>query len=200
MYVVLVPFLLWVIRGESVGSRVFLSAVLCLFGIAVLTPNADFTLSKGDLLSMAGAVLYAAHILSVAIFSDKTEIMSLTCWQFTFAALYSGAAGLWLDPFPTAVASNTWLAIGWLAVAATLLALTFMNIGIRYVSSTKTVIILSTQAIFGCIFGTLFDNDPLTPPIIVGGSLIIVAVVLSQTKHSNKKASEPSAVEQLLRT
>lgn len=194
MYVVLVPFMLWALRGETVGKSMLMAAVLCFAGIAILNPPDSSSWGRGDVLSIAGAVLYAAHIVAVSIYSRKTDIMSLTAMQFTFSCLFSGLAAISFNSFPTTVMPTTWAALAWLGVAATLLAMTLMNIGIKYVSSTKTTVILSTEALFGCIFGTLFQNDPVTLTVVLGGSLIFVAVVLSQatTKPEPQSQQMPS--------
>ncbi len=192
-YVVIVPFLLWAIRKDNVGKRLFISAAMCFGGIMLLAPSEGGAVNIGDIVTLASGFLYAAHIVAVAIFSEKSELMPLTCMQFIFASIFSGSVAFATETMPSHLSRGTCLSIAWLGIMATLGAMTLMNLGIKYVSSTKTSIILSTESVFGCIFGIIFQNDPLTLPILIGGAIIVCSVILSQIKSGKAPAPEPMA-------
>ena len=69
-----------------------------------------------------------------------------------------------------------------------------MNVGIKYVQPSHASLLMSTEAFFGCIAGILFLGEPLSWRIVLGGLLILAAMIVSETKLSflGKRAVSPS--------
>ena len=194
VYVVLVPFFVWLVQRRAVSRRVVLSAFLAFVGIAILSPERDFHVGLGDLLTLFSGLLYALHITMVGLYSEKHEVMALTCLQFLVASSLAWVGALGFEAFPSQVGWGTWTALAYLSFGSTLLGLTLMNLGIKYVTPSRASILLGTEAVFGCFFGSLFQGDPLTGPIVLGGAVLTLAVVLSQTEEAEAPGS-PSPVE-----
>lgn len=178
--VIFVPLLLWLFGKQKMTLKLIVTVTCCFLGIFIISPPELTGMNKGDIISLLGGFFYGAHIVAVAIYSNKTDIMPLTCLQFAFAALFSWSYAFSTASFPTVLPNSVWLGIAWLAFMSTLVAMTLMNLGIKYVSSTKTTIILSTESLFGCMFGIVVHNDPLTAPILIGGTIVLGSVLLSQ--------------------
>lgn len=196
LYVVLVPFLAWMVRKEKISLGIYASALASFIGVALISaPGGAGSFNFGDMLSLIGAILYAAHMITVAVCSETSELMPLTCLQFFFAALWAWAGGITFNTFPADLPVMMWGAIAWLAFMATLMAITVMNIGIKYVSSSRTAIILSTESLFACLCGVLFKGDAITVPTTIGISLIFASVVVSQLASSDSQKTETQAEE-----
>ena len=60
------------------------------------------------------------------------------------------------------------------------LALTMMNIGIKYASAAYASLFMSTESAFGCIFGVIFLQEALTGRMALGCVMILAALVISQ--------------------
>ena len=185
--VVFVPLLLWLFGREKMTLKLTVTVTLCFLGILIISPPELTGMNTGDAISLLGGFFYGAHIVAVAFFANKTDIMPMTCLQFAFAALFSWSYAFSTASFPADLPVSVWLGIAWLAIMSTLVAMTLMNLGIKYVSSTKTTIILSTESLFGCMFGIVIHNDPLTMPILIGGAIVLGSVLLSQLDFSSKK-------------
>ncbi len=182
VYVVLVPFFVWLLQRRAVSRRVLLAALMAFAGIGILSPPEGSAFNPGDLLTLVSGFGYAIHITLVGEFSEDFPVMPLTCLQFLFASALAWVGALGFEAFPASVGAGTWVALAYLAFGSTLLALTLMNLGIRHVTPARASILLATEALFGCLFGVLLQGDPFTLPIALGGAVLTVAVVLSQTE------------------
>lgn len=180
LYVVLVPFILWIQRRERPDMRVMVAAVMMLAGIALLSINGSEGMNIGDFLTLLCGIGYALHIVYVDRFEKKVDVMQLTCLQFLFAAIYSWIAALLFEQPPAEFNADTIGAIAYCGIAGTLFALTLQNVGIKYASPEYASLFMSTEAAFGCIFGVIFLNEIMTGRMLLGCMLILCALVLSQ--------------------
>ena len=69
----------------------------------------------------------------------------------------------------------------YLAVCATTLALLFQNIGVKHTHPAVASILLSLESVFGVLFSVLFAGEQLTLKLVIGFTLIFVAVIVSET-------------------
>lgn len=186
VYCVLVPFFYWFTMNKRPDLYNLLAAVLCVVGVALVSISGEITIATGDLLTLLGAVLFAAHIVAVANVSPGKNIYLLTVFQFAFAALFDGIAAISLQSFPIGFVLTP--ALGWtlfyLTVFCTTIALLFQNVGQVWSDPASASIILSLESVFGVLFSVLLYGDPITPRLLLGFSLIFIAVVCSETKLS----------------
>ena len=192
IYVVLVPFFVWWIQRRRVGPRGLLAAGMAFSGLVILSPPETSGINLGDFLTLVSGFGYALHITMVGVYSEYHEVMPLTCMQFLFATLFAGVGAFGFETFPERLGAGTWLGLAYLAFGSTLLALTLMNLGIRHVTPARASILLATEAIFGCLFGVLFQGDPLTVPILAGGGILTLAVILSQSEGPAQPVPSPN--------
>jgi drug/metabolite transporter (DMT)-like permease len=78
-----------------------------------------------------------------------------------------------------AVAPNQLIYILLLAVVCAFLAILFYCIGLKNISAGNAAIINTFEPVVACILGYVLIGDILTPPMIFGSALIVVAVLLS---------------------
>ena len=188
VYVVLVPLLLWAWKGVRPGRRIMGAALLMLLGIALLSLEGEGGINIGDLLTFLCGILYALHICVVDAFKEE-DVMQLTCLQFVFAAALAWIAGLCFETFPAAFTADMIGELAYCGICATLLALTMMNIGIKYASPAYASLFMSTESAFGCLFGVLLLGEPFTARTGMGCLLILGALVLSQLPEKNMAAA-----------
>ncbi|WP_432409409.1 DMT family transporter [Wukongibacter sp. M2B1] len=99
-YVVMVPFLYWILYKKRPDMRSFLGAIICFIGISLLTLNSSFQISFGDSLTIFSSLLFAAHIISNGYFVEKMDATVLTIIQFGAAGVWALLAALILEPIP----------------------------------------------------------------------------------------------------
>ena len=180
--VVIVPFLVLIISKEKPKINSFISAGLCLCGIALLTLNKSLKLSYGDLLTLVCAFLFAAHIVSVGMFIKKVDPIKLSVIQMIVAALISLIVSILFGEFTVELGSKGLFAVVYLGAACTALCFLIQNVAQKYTSTSKASIILSTEAVFGTIFSIIIFKEELTINMIIGFIIIFIAIIIAESK------------------
>ena len=52
----------------------------------------------------------------------------------------------------------------------------------KYASPEYATLFMSTESAFGCIFGVIFLHETMTARMLVGGLMVIAALMLSQVE------------------
>ena len=184
VYCVLVPFLYWGIAKIKPDIYNISAAVLCVAGVGFVSLNGDLSVQSGDLLTLLCAVFYALHIVAVAKFSSGKDIYLLTALEFAACAVCAWAAAAIFEPFHISALrdGSVLIALGYLGVFATRVALLFQNVGQVHSDPNSAAVILSLESVFGVLCSVLFADDRVTLPMAVGFVLIFAAVICSETK------------------
>lgn len=185
IYCVIVPFLSWLFFHKLPDRFNVAAALLCICGIGFVSLGKEISFVGGDFLTLLGGVAFSLHIIAVAHFSKKSDIILLTILQFLTMALLSWVgvlcSGQWFSgPFPFSV---VWRLV-YLSVAATALAMLFQNVGQAHTPPAMAAVLMSLEAPFGVLFSVLFGPERPTAAMYTGFALIFFAVILSETKLS----------------
>ena len=81
LYIVIVP-ILGMFLGRRVRANVWVSVVLALAGLCLLTLKEDFSIQSGDLLTLGCAIVFSFHILAVDRYAGGLNAAKLCCIQF----------------------------------------------------------------------------------------------------------------------
>lgn len=182
IYVVLVPFLYWIIQKQRPDLYNVSAAFLCIIGIGLLSLNADFSINQGDAFSLLGGVGFTAQIVATAILTQKQDPILLSVTQFGFATVFAAVTSLLTEPIPTHLAPDTLTYILYLGVFSTMIALLLQTVCQKYVPASNASLIMSLESVFGCICGILFLHEELSGRILAGFALIFGAMLLSEVK------------------
>ena len=184
-YCVLVPFLNWLFAHKRPDRYNVAAAILCLAGVGFISLTDNFSVVGGDILTIVCGVAFSLHILAVAHYSKRCDILLLTVLQFLFLALWSWvgvfAAGERMTVMPS---GGDLLRLGYLAVCASALAMLFQNVGQANTHSSSAAVLMSLEAPFGVLFSVLFGSEEPTARMYLGFALVFCAVILSETKLS----------------
>jgi len=184
--VIIVPFYEWIAFKKRPKNRAFISAVVFLIGMAILTwGEGAFSLNLGDSLTILCALLFSGHIISVSMFAAKIETEKFMFLQMATSAVCATIFFLIFD-LNSMPQNINWtsglLATSYLGVFGTCIAF-FIQTSAQKVSTATTVtIILSTEALFCSIFSTALGYEPLTVYLIFGGLIIMSAIMLLEAK------------------
>ncbi|MDO5112731.1 MAG: DMT family transporter, partial [Clostridia bacterium] len=116
------------------------------------------------------------------------DMLQFSCLQYIFVTIFALVPAVLLEPFPTGWDGSMYFALGYCGIASTLLAMTMMNIGIRYASPNYASLLMSTESAFGCLFGVIFLHEALNARMSAGCVLILAALLISQLQHKPKRA------------
>ncbi len=192
-YCVMVPFLAWLFYRRRPDLFHIIGAVLLVAGIGFLSLRGGFSMGRGDLLTLLGAVFYALHIICGARFAQKFDVLLLSVLQFAMAAALSWVCCLATGSMPAGLPHGCLLPLLYLSLMCTALALLFQNIGQKYCPPTAAAVLLSLESVFGALFAVLVGQDSLTARAAVGFVLIFLAVLSAETKFSFLRRKKESA-------
>ena len=175
MFVVFTPLIGWLFLREPVGPAVWVAVGLATAGLALISLN-GFVIGFGELLTLGCAALFAGQIVGLGRWSTRADAYGLTVLQLGVVALMCLLAsplegGMALPPD-----AGVWLAIVFLALAATALAFLAQTWAQTHMTAPRAAIVLTMEPVFAGIFGVTIGGDELTARIVVGGLSIIAAM------------------------
>ena len=188
-YCVMVPFINWVVAKRRPGGTNLVAAALAILGVGLLSLGDDlsFSLSSGELLTLAAAVLYALHIVAVSRFSAAHDVMTLTVVQLAVSAAVNLAASLTLgEVLDVAVLPDPsmWGALFYLVVLSSCVCMVVQNLGQAHVPPAQAALLLSLESVFAVVASVVFYGEVVTSRLALGFASIFVAVVVSEVGGS----------------
>jgi len=184
IYVVLVPFLYWIIKKEKPDAYNILSAFICIAGIGLLSLHSGFTVNVGDTLSLLCGAAFAAQIVGISILTEKCDPILLSFTQFAFTAIIAFVVAFCTESFPVQLAADSVWSLLYISIFSTLIALVLQTVCQKYIPPAKASLIMSLESLFGTLFGILLLNETLTLKTFGGFMLIFGAILISETKPS----------------
>lgn len=108
--------------------------------------------------------------------------MLLSFVQFAVVAALSWATAPFSAPAPEVISADAWLRLGYLCVMCTGLCFLLQTFGQKYTPPTTAALLLTLESVFGTLFSVAFYHERLEPRVLVGFALILIAIVISETK------------------
>ena len=179
-YVVLVPFVSWMMTRVKPRALDVAAALLTFAGVAVISLKPDFSMNLGDALTLIFAVVYSFQIVFLGLFVKETDVMSFTVVQMLTAGGLSLFAALVFAPPLDGVSATSAFGILYLVVFNTALAFLIQNIAQQYTTSTHASLLISLESVFGLIVSVIFLHDPFGPRMALGCGLVFAAVLLTK--------------------
>ena len=196
--VVFVPFLVWMVYKKAPDKFAFIGAALATVGIGLITLKEGLHLNVGDMWTLACAVFFAGHIVSIGFFAKDKDPIALTIVQFAVAAVLSLVSALMMEPLPAKIGSEAMVAVGYMVLASTLLAFLLQNICQKYTPSTHASLILSLESVFGTLVAVIFEGEMFNLQMAFGCITVFAAILLIETRFEflgfgKKESSEIKA-------
>jgi drug/metabolite transporter (DMT)-like permease len=185
LYVVLVP-LVGIAFGKRSGPRIWAGAVLALAGLYILSVGSGFSVSRGDILELAGALFWTMHILVVGRFGSLMDGLELAVGQYLVCALLSLAGALAFESAPFAGTMAAAVPILYGGVCSTGIAFTLQIYAQKTAHPAHASIIMSLESLFAAIGGIILLGEPLTPRLAVGGVLMLAGTIISQLEPAGR--------------
>ena len=178
--VVFVVFFTSLLQKYFPPLRVVVGVLLAMFGLALVTLHADFSVNIGDFWVLLCAFCFAGYIILAGKYTHLHGALPLTIVQIVTIALLSGFISLFTGSFVVPHGYLVWQAIIFCAVFASVLAFSLQIHFQKYVSPTKTAIIFVTEPLFATITAVIYAGEELSLSFIFGATLIFLAMLLTQ--------------------
>lgn len=186
LYILLVP-LLGMIFGKRVSGKVWLAVGIAVVGMYLLCVTEGFTIAFGDMLVMAGALLFAVHILVIDHFSPRADGVMLSCIQFfTCGVLCSVGMMIFEQPSLSQIL-NARLPILYAGVMSCGVAYTCQIIGQRDTDPTIASLILSLESVVSVLAGWMLLHQSLSLRELAGCALVFCAIILAQLPEKQEQ-------------
>lgn len=153
--------------------------MVTMLGIGFLTLQSSFALQKGDLLCLAGAVLYAFHILLTDVFSAGEDGLLLGAWQLGFAGLYGLLAACFLETPSLPATPVQWGAVLGLAFLCSAFGFVMQPVAQKYTTPEHTSLLFALEPVFSSLFAFLFLKETLSAGGYLGAALVLTGVLIS---------------------
>jgi len=178
--VILVP-LIMMLFGYRMGSATLVGGVLGLFGIYLLVaPSGMAAVNRGDLLTLAGALSFAVHIVLVGHYTKKFSFLHLVPVQVLVVGLLSLGA---LPFVPNQTLHLTGRLVGAIlvtAVLATGVAFSVQNWAQQYTPAAHTALIFALEPVFAALSSWLVIGEHFGGRVLLGSGLILAGMVISE--------------------
>jgi len=183
LYVVIVP-LLGMIWRQWPGWGDWTGAILAAAGLYLLSVSEQFTLAPGDAWEVAGAFMWAAHMLIIGWLSPRVNGIRLACAQYIVCSTLSLLVACFTEEI---------LLSGLLAATVPILYGGVMSVGIAYTLQvvaqrvappTHAAIILSLEAVFAALAGWLILGETLSLRAMLGCGLMLSGMLVAQLWRS----------------
>jgi len=194
LYIVMVPFLYWVVARRSPGWTQIGGAVLAAAGLGFLSLRGGLGMSTGDLLQLAAALGSAAHIVATGFFAPRTEPAVLALTQIVAAAVLFMVVTPFVEPPSWGFGWQGWAAIVVTALTGTIFGFLVQAWAMKSTTSTHAGVILGLEGLFAALFGLVFGMDVLSWRLALGAALILAGVIVIETLPGRRGAPNPADV------
>lgn len=191
IYVVIVPFLHWIINKKKPDGYCIVAAFLAVIGIGFLSLQGDLSMNIGDILTIICGFGYAFHMIYIDKYTETHDPVIMTILQIGTAAVISWIAAPFFDGGFPAEAFSFKIMSGmlYLGIGSTMLAFLLQNVCQKYTTPTSASLFLSLESVFGVLFSLIFLHEYLTVKMVIGCILIFLAIIMAETKFSFLKKS-----------
>lgn len=181
--VIIIPVLKLLLFRTSVPVKIWIAALVALGGLFVISIKDNFTISAGDLYTLAGSFGFALYLIRVEKRSAQGNLIYTIVPMFATCTLLSCVVALTDTNAQWMPADNAfWQGVVFCALFSTAYMYTISNISQRYISAERVAIIYLFEPVFGAIAASFILDESLSYRLLLGGSLIFMATLISELK------------------
>lgn len=181
-YVVMIPFIAWIIYRKKIQMKSFISIFICLFGMALLTGifNTAFTINRGDIYSLICAAFYAGSIVYLS-YGAKAADVSVVAFMLAVVQAIGGLIfSLWggIGQLTAVNWSAALIPLLYIGIICSFVGQTVQVLAQKHTSATSAGLIMMLEGVFGSAFSIAFGFDRFTVNLFWGGALITLSLIL----------------------
>jgi drug/metabolite transporter (DMT)-like permease len=171
--------------GERLVGRGWLALALTLAGTILTAPNFQSGLAnidpKGAVFTLLNAIAYSFYVVwSGRLLRDKGASLQASAWIIT-GTLLALIAIVLFSGVRLPASAESWLLICIIGLAGTVLPLATLFAGLERIGAAKSAILSTVEPICTLLLALILLGEAMQPLQWIGGSLILVSVILLQT-------------------
>lgn len=170
----------------TVGRAVALAVAVAGTGLVVLGgAGLSFPLA-GTLMAFGAAVTYTAYILVADSIVDRIQPLFLSAMVMTGAAVTTGLRTVLTGGVSLDFAPSAWLWLGCLVLISTVLAMGLFFAGLHRTGPSSAAILSTFEPVVTAALAALLLAETLSGLQLLGGLLVLVAVVVLQMRGGER--------------
>ena len=180
-YVLMVPFMLWMIERKFPGWLTILAAVLCVLGMYLLTGDDSGGESLfGDFLTVICAIMFAVQVIAISSYAHDSDPVALSFVEFVSFAACALVSSIIFESPSEYLSMNGLAELIFTIIFATFGCYMVQIIAQKYAEPSHATIIMSLESVFGLISSIIFLHESVTMRMLTGCALIFIAVMISE--------------------
>lgn len=190
VYPVFVTLLAVVLLREKFTLLKGIALALALTGTALTVDPAGGQV-LGMLLALSGAAIYSLYIIVGTRVQRQVSVVQSTAVIFSSAAVASGVLMLLSGPRLPATAAG-WGAIVAMVLLATVLPVAAFLAGLARIGPTNAAMLSTLEPVVTVVLGAVLLSESLQPLALLGGGLILAAVLVLTRSELRQSAAQPA--------
>ena len=184
LYVVFTPLLAYYFLKERLTKVIWGCVVLATVGLGLLSIH-GFSVGFGEMLVLASALFFAAHIIALGKWSSGRDAYAMTVVQLATCGLLSGVASI-PGGYSAPPDSGVWGVVVFTAVICTAVAFVVQTWSQAHMTTSKVAVILTMEVVFAAIFAVIFGGEHLTLQATLGGLMVLIAMFVIVLKENEE--------------
>ncbi len=177
---VLVP-VIGIFLKQKAKFNIWIGVACGVVGLYFLSiPKGDFSIGKGELITIVCSVAFAVHILVIDYFCKKVNNIALSCAQFFVAGTASIVLMFIFEEPKMDEIIGAAVPILYAGVMSCGVAFTAQIFGQKYTEPAVASLLLCLESVFAVLFGWLLLKETLSTRELLGCAIMFVAIVLTQ--------------------
>ena len=186
LYIIIVP-IMGIFLKKKIPGKVWLGAVVAMFGMYLLCMSESLTLGKGDRYVFICAILFSVHILVIDYFSPKADGVELSCLQFLTAGVICSILALIFEKPELSNFVDGILPLAYAGIMSCGAAYTLQVVGQKNLDPTVASLILSMESVISMLAGWVILGQAMSPKELLGCGLVFGAVIMVQLPGKEKR-------------
>ena len=187
LYAIFTPLFAAGLFKKHVSKIQWAATALAFAGLAMLSFK-GLSIGVGESLVLVSAILFAGHIIALSEWSNGMDTYALTLIQMAMVSAISFLGGI-KQGIEAPHDSGVWQAILYTAILASAFAFLVQTWTQSFMTATSIGILLTMEYIFAAIFGVIFGHETLALRTLLGGSLVIIAMVVIIKSEESKEVA-----------
>ncbi len=180
LYVILTPFMVWLLKRKAPGIWVWLGAGLAFLGLWALSGGSISGLSQGDLHIVAAAFLWAMHLVLTGDSTPHGRPAGFTARQFAVVAAGALTLAFIFEPIRPADILQALPSLLFVGLLSGALTFTILAKALAHTSESEAAILMSLDTLFAAGAGYIMLGDRLSPLGYAGAAMILAAIAVVQ--------------------
>ncbi len=157
------------------------ATLVCLVGLFVLTGADLGDVGLGDFLALLSAFAFALYVIAVTFAGRQSvDYRPLTLLQLAVTSLVSLVVALPILARDTFVVWPVWAVVLICGVGCTLFPVLLQCKYQPALRAHTAALIITLEPVFAAVLAWAFLDEPLTPDVLLGGALMLLAALLPQ--------------------